>query len=158
MKYVLGLFICLWSFAHTAVHVDRNHIGHASETATATIRYSDLGTGSKATDEIRKEMQAIGKPGDDAGHLISKMLGGPGDSHNFVPMKRSPNKEPFKDCEEQIRDDLEKNPTHFADISIDIYYNPSSKYPQRPNFFFCRTDTYDAHHNFVSSCVTSFRQ
>lgn len=104
------------------------------QTASAVVKFANLNQGGSPSAGVRKAMKKIGAKGDDAGHLIAKMLGGPGnDVNNFVPMNLSINRGRFRVFETKIRDAIKKNKTWEARLTLDLTYNPSGKYPKRPD-------------------------
>lgn len=51
----------------------------------ATVSPRLLNTGSVASSAARRYVSLNGKPGDDAGHIIARVLGGSGEIENIFP-------------------------------------------------------------------------
>lgn len=78
-------------------------------------------------------MRAIGKKGDEAGHLIARVLGGSGkDVNNFIPINSGVNKQMYHKAEALVYKALKKDATLYADITITLDYDPNSTYKKRP--------------------------
>lgn len=74
--------------------------------ALAHITPADLGTGTATNSATRATARALGNSTDDAGHLIGRLLGGPGGkrSENFFAQNPHINRGAFRDMEGQVAD------------------------------------------------------
>ncbi|PSL08130.1 DNA/RNA non-specific endonuclease [Haloactinopolyspora alba] len=66
-------------------------------------------------------------PGDDAGHLIARVLGGLGDQLNLVPMTRKVNREEYAAMERRWRRAVEQGKT--VDLEIELEYDTDARRP-----------------------------
>lgn len=114
------------------VVVHRN--GNADrEEVQATVKIGNIGEGTDPSAAVRKAMKQIGAPGDQAGHLIAKVLGGPGSNLvNFVPLNPKLNTGRLSSFEKKIKKKIAGNKTWEARIVIVLTYNTKAKYPKRP--------------------------
>lgn len=65
-----------------------------------------IGTGTGVNNSARAYAKAMGNQGDDAGHILAKILGGQGGKGNVFPQLSSINRGRFRTFEEQIRDKI----------------------------------------------------
>ena len=66
-------------------------------------------------------------PGDDAGHLIARVLGGLGDQLNLVPMTRKVNREEYAAMERRWRRAVEQGKT--VDLKVMLDYDDNARRP-----------------------------
>jgi hypothetical protein len=91
----------------------------------ASITPEHIGTGLDVTAAIRTRMQRLGIRGDNAGHIIGRILGGR-HRYNFFPLNPNINKGCFRsDFERSVRKFLEKykNQNARADVQVRLLYN-----------------------------------
>ena len=73
-----------------------------AEYVHAIIHPSDLHTGepTSVNSKLAKEIRALGKSGDDCGHIVANVLGGPMLPYNLFPQNLSKNRGEFKNTVE----------------------------------------------------------
>ncbi|MFP1937047.1 RHS repeat-associated core domain-containing protein, partial [Lonsdalea quercina] len=72
--------------------------------ARATVSPADLKTGTAVNSSARDTIKAIGLPGDDAGHILGKVLGGQGGKGNLFPQLSKINRGDYRMFEKSVRD------------------------------------------------------
>ncbi|WP_181462056.1 DNA/RNA non-specific endonuclease, partial [Lonsdalea populi] len=72
--------------------------------ARATVSPADLKTGTAVNSSARDAIKAIGLPGDDAGHILGKVLGGQGGKGNLFPQLSKINRGDYRMFEKSVRD------------------------------------------------------
>ncbi|HEA3202694.1 TPA: DNA/RNA non-specific endonuclease [Aeromonas veronii] len=72
--------------------------------ARATVSLADLKTGTAVNSSARDAIKAIGLPGDDAGHILGKVLGGQGGKGNLFPQLSNINRGDYRMFEKSVRD------------------------------------------------------
>uniref|UniRef100_UPI001AE0A391 RHS repeat-associated core domain-containing protein n=3 Tax=Pseudomonas TaxID=286 RepID=UPI001AE0A391 len=80
----------------------RYNVNGSLKSVTAKIRPSDIGTGSATNASSRGHARGMGCAGDDAGHAISKLLGGSGGKDNVFPQDPTTNRGAFRMFEGDI--------------------------------------------------------
>lgn len=117
---------------NTVYKVDGNKTYHTDELS----RLSDI----KATLELSKNDRntyqqckggKCGNPGDEGGHLIASIFGGPGERLNIVPMDGNLNKGAWKAMENSWAKDLKAGKK--VDVQIQPIYSDNSKRPSSFN-------------------------
>ena len=76
-------------------------------TAEATIKRTDLGTGTNTNAASRSYARGLGNADDDAGHMIGKQLGGSGGKKNVFPQDFHVNRGAFAQFEGKVADFVE---------------------------------------------------
>jgi hypothetical protein len=98
----------------------------------ARVRPADLYRGTSATNSARAFVRAVGKAGDDAGHFIAELLGGPGGKKagNIFAQNAHINRGVFRDFERDIARYIRNN-----NVTAYIRATPSYATPtaMRPN-------------------------
>jgi hypothetical protein len=101
-----------WVFVHNLckLYKQKDALGRPTA-AVARIRPGDIGTGTRASNAARSSAQAAGNAGDDAGHIIARILGGPGGkrSGNVFAQNAGTNRGTYRDFEARIRNYIERN-------------------------------------------------
>ncbi len=118
--YHVGTSQSGWVFVHNVcrIYVKRDPLGRPTA-AVARIRPGDIGTGTGVTSAGRRAAQAAGSTGDDAGHLIARLLGGPGGKNagNLVPMNARLNRGRFARFERRIADFVKAGNTAYLRVT-----------------------------------------
>ena len=85
----------LWANPIVSHHQGAN--GRA-ETVHAVILKKDLNTGEPTSKDqkLAAKIRAMGKTGDDCGHIVANILGGPMQAYNLFPQNLSKNRGEFK--------------------------------------------------------------
>lgn len=110
------------------VYTTKDALGRTTS-ASAHITPLDLGTGTRATSAARRAAQStLGIAGDDAGHLIGRVLGGPGGirSKNIVGLSARLNRGKLATFEKSIANHLRAGRN--VDVKIQLLYG---SHPQR---------------------------
>ena len=76
-------------------------------TAEATIKRTDLGTGTNTNAASRSHARSLGNADDDAGHMIGKQLGGSGGKKDVFPQDFHVNRGAFAQFEGKVADFVE---------------------------------------------------
>lgn len=116
--------------------------GNAGEqTVTATVKYPNINKGSPTSAKVKKEIDEIKAPKDQRGHIVARVLGGPGDNvDNFTPMNSTLNQGEFMGFERKIKNAIMKNRGWEAHLRIVLTFNPEAlDYPKRPTWihYYC---------------------
>ena len=98
-------------------------------TAEATIKKSDLGTGTNTNAASRKYARSLGNVDDDAGHMIGKQLGGSGGKRNVFPQDFHVNRGEFAQFEGRVVDFVDLHGQ--ADIQIKFQYKNGGTRPTK---------------------------
>ena len=98
-------------------------------TAEATIKRSDLGTGTNTNAASRKYARSLGNADDDAGHMIGKQLGGSGGKKNVFPQDFHVNRGEFAQFEGRVVDFVDLHGQ--ADIQIKFQYKNGGTRPTK---------------------------
>ena len=98
-------------------------------TAEATIKRSDLGTGTDTNAASRKYARSLGNADDDAGHMIGKQLGGSGGKRNVFPQDFHVNRGEFAQFEGRVVDFIDLHGQ--ADIQIKFQYKNGGTRPTK---------------------------
>ncbi len=115
------------SKAPAIVNAVKDNLGRIG-TVTSTLTRANIGAGTRVTDAARR-ICCAGLKGYDAGHLIAKILGGPGGAQadNVVAVLSRVNRGTLRIYEGEIRRWIEKG--YRVDIRIRLVYNGSDKVP-----------------------------
>ncbi len=101
--------------------------------------------GSTTNDAVRKFARAMGKPTDDAGHIIGNQLGGTGRSfYNIFPQNPNINRGAWSQEENQIRN-LVLTTGQPIEVIVQLYYPTITA--TRPNHFTYRAAYNNACHS-----------
>ena len=117
----VSLFGKLWADLQTIVDYHQGANGRA-ETVHAIIRAKDLGTGEPTSEnrEMAAQIRAMGKTGDDCGHIVANSLGGPMRTYNLFPQNAGKNRgEWWNTVEAHMKLFLELDKT--ANLSVDYH-------------------------------------
>lgn len=116
--------------------ITRDRTNPDKQVVTAVVRHKNIGQGSTASSAVIKAMDKIKAKGDENGHIVAKVLGGPGDNvDNFIPMNASLNKGKFMGFERKIKNAILKNEDWEAHLKIVLIYGPKyEQYPERPRW------------------------
>lgn len=101
-----------------------NKVNGNVKDVSATIFKRNIKGGSSATPAVRGQMQK----GDDAGHIIGKLLGGRGDlsSDNIFSQNPHINRGAFRDHEAMVRDLVEASPDGSVSVQVRLDYDPAT--------------------------------
>lgn len=105
----------------------KDSLGRITE-ANATITKEMIGTGTGVSNSARAYVKAIGNKGDDAGHILAKILGGQGGKGNIFPQLKGINRGDYRAFEKQIRD-LLKSGSGPLDLKWSFTYNGKGTRP-----------------------------
>ena len=98
-------------------------------TAEATIKRTDLGTGTNTNAASRSYARGLGNADDDAGHMIGKQLGGSGGKKNVFPQDFHVNRGEFAQFEGRVVDFVDLHGQ--ADIQIKFQYKNGGTRPTK---------------------------
>ena len=98
-------------------------------TAEATIKRTDLGTGTNTNAASRSYARGLGNADDDAGHMIGKQLGGSGGKKNVFPQDFHVNRGEFAQFEGRVVDFVGLHGQ--ADIQIKFQYKNGGTRPTK---------------------------
>lgn len=105
-----------------------------TEEITAVIKSKNLCQGGNTLFSVKNKLDPHMLPGDEYGHIIAKVLGGPGDTvANFIPMTEDLNRSLYVGWELRIRNELiknKKNKDFAAKVKVILHYD-LSKYDQK---------------------------
>ena len=101
------------------------------QSASAKILKSDIGTGTGTTEASRATARAMGNATDDAGHIVGRLLGGPGGktAKNFFAQNPHINRGDYRVFEGFIASQVKSGSTVTVDIKL--LYRGGSKRPWR---------------------------
>lgn len=105
----------------------KDNLGRIKE-ASATITKEMIGTGTGVNNSARAYAKAMGNQGDDAGHILAKILGGQGGKGNIFPQLKGINRGDYRAFEKQIRD-LLKSGSGPLDLKWSFTYNGKGTRP-----------------------------
>jgi hypothetical protein len=99
--------------------------------AFAHITPADLRTGTATNKATRVAARSLGNSTDDAGHLIGKLLGGPGGKKagNFFPQNLSVNRGAFRDLEGYVASQVAAGKN--VQVKVNLKYPGSSTRPSK---------------------------
>jgi hypothetical protein len=122
------------SIADPIVNYRQGSNGRA-EWVHAVIHPSDLNTGepTSTNSKMAAQVRALGKSGDDAGHIVANILGGKMRLYNLFPQNLNKNRGEYKNTvESHIKDFLVKYNTakDYVDFDVNLVY--SSAQDTRP--------------------------
>ncbi|MCC6149421.1 MAG: DNA/RNA non-specific endonuclease [Planctomycetes bacterium] len=107
----------VWVHNLCALKSTYDELGRLSK-VRAKITRADIGAGTSTNLASRTFARSIGNQNDDAGHLIARLLGGPGgkNSGNIVPQLSSVNRGSFARFERMIADEVESGKTAYLRV------------------------------------------
>lgn len=107
--------LCKYNTIYDALNPSR-----ISQVAATVTRHS-LKTGTATTASIRSFVKKIGQLGDDASHIIGRLLGGPGHlKNNIIPQLSKINRGQYRMFEKQIEKAVRKNGP--ASVTVELVY------------------------------------
>ena len=115
----------------------KDNLGRIKE-ASATITKEMIGTGTGVNNSARAYAKAMGNQGDDAGHILAKILGGQGGKGNVFSQLSSVNRGTYREFEKSVRKMLEKHDS----LDLKWKFNYPNVNSTRPNEII-----YDVFHN-----------
>jgi len=95
---------------------------------TATITRASLNEGDQPDSTAVGLVKAFGCKGDHAGHLVAKVLGGPGTRDNIVPMNPSTNRSTYRRFENTVQLMVEQ----WGEVDLEINLTYDREHPLRP--------------------------
>jgi RHS repeat-associated protein len=95
--------------------------------ATARVTAADIGTGTATNASSRLWARTMGRSSDDAGHILGKLLGGPGGKDGVFPQLPAINRGSFIDFERSIADYVQANGP--VDIEVIFKYGKGGNRP-----------------------------
>lgn len=134
----------------------RDRIGNI-ETVRSSLGIQQVRAGSSVTERVRNSSRNDGCPGDDAGHILARMLGGRGDTRDNVdPMQSTLNRGQYRAFELFLMNMLVENPTHRVDTLHEIFFNSDSERPRRPELITYNAKFYDLNGKVILECKRNF--
>ena len=120
----VSLFDKLWADPIVDYHQGAN--GRA-ETVHAIIHAKDLGTGETTSknQKLAADIREMGKSGDDCGHIVANILGGPMKPYNLFPQNLNKNRGEFKSTVEAHMQkflELDKTGSYSVDYRANLVY------------------------------------
>jgi len=95
--------------------------------ATARVTFNDIGSGSATNASSRLWARSLGNADDDAGHILGKLLGGPGGKSNVFPQLPAMNRGEFRLFEKEVANKVRNLGT--ADVDIKFIYGNGGTRP-----------------------------
>ena len=104
----------------------------------------DMNTGTKPTRKMTRYVRSFGKGNEDGGHIVAKILGGPGNvKWNMFPIDPAPNKGDMSSVESQIRKLVQKPSTQGVRMYVRFEYDNTSPWPYRPDKIWIMAEEHD---------------
>lgn len=101
----------------------------------AKIYPRHLGTGARRNSRVARKVVALGKPGDHAGHIVAKVLGGNMAYYNLFPQNPRINLGKWKsEVETHMSKFLRQNRNNYIDFKVTLRYSGTSTRPTGLNF------------------------
>lgn len=97
--------------------------GQWTEKITASIKHENMDRGEATLKSVKKKMKDHMLPGDEFGHIIAKMFGGPGSEDNIIPMTFMLNRSRYRITEIKIENVLIEYEDWKAKVEVILYYN-----------------------------------
>ena len=136
---ILIIVSCGQLWANPIVNYTQGANGRA-ETVHAIIRAIDLRTGERTSKDRRlaAQIRAMGKPGDNCGHIVARVLGGPMKPYNLFPQNAEVNSGEFRDYVEDHMQkylEIDSNDEHSVDYQVQLVYEtPDDTRPTKLRF------------------------
>jgi hypothetical protein len=118
----------VWAHNRCELQPERTDALGRLKSRTARVTLADIDSGTNTTGAARRYVRAIGNANDDAGHLIGRLLGGPGGarSGNIFPQNPHVNRGAFAQFESDLADVVRQGNDVTLRVKL-VYYGSATR-------------------------------
>ena len=129
--------------------------GERFDVVEATVRFNNLGQGEMTNASSRAYIASDKLASDEAGHVITRRLGGPNVPENLMPQNANLNRGDYKKHETDIYNWMVEDDRRHVNISVKLHYRLDIDKGTRPWLIVYRTEYFERGH-FVDYKLEKF--